>query len=125
MPIRERPRRASTLMKKDPFTLRITLSKSGSARGELYMDDGVSYSHQQGQVIWREFIFNRRGRKENFLVLRLCKMEPFRTTLLSSLATVPRGDLAMLFAVHSSKTETRRTLSAAILLLMVSILDAS
>jgi alpha 1,3-glucosidase len=67
VPTRERPRRSSPLMKQDPFTLRITLSKSGSARGELYMDDGETYSHQQGQVVWREFRFSRRGRKENWL----------------------------------------------------------
>lgn len=43
-------------MKLDPFTLRVALSKAGTARGELYMDDGITYSHQQGQLIWREFV---------------------------------------------------------------------
>ncbi|KAJ7655561.1 glycoside hydrolase family 31 protein [Mycena polygramma] len=55
VPTRERPRRSSTLMKQDPFTLRVALSKAGTARGELYLDDGVSYTHQQGQFVWREF----------------------------------------------------------------------
>jgi alpha 1,3-glucosidase len=42
-------------MKLDPFTLRVALSKAGSARGELYLDDGVTYSHEKGQFVWREF----------------------------------------------------------------------
>ncbi|KAF9066549.1 alpha-glucosidase [Rhodocollybia butyracea] len=56
LPTRERPRRSSPLMKHDPFTLRVALSKSGTARGELYLDDGVTYSHQQGELVWREFV---------------------------------------------------------------------
>ncbi|KAF7325290.1 Glycoside hydrolase family 31 protein [Mycena venus] len=55
VPTRERPRRSSPLMKLDPFTLRVALSKAGSARGELYLDDGVSYAHEKGQFVWREF----------------------------------------------------------------------
>jgi len=42
-------------MKHDPFTLRVALSKAGTARGELYLDDGESYNHMKGQFIWREF----------------------------------------------------------------------
>lgn len=56
LPTRERPRRSSPLMKHDPFTLRVALSKSRTARGELYLDDGVTYSHQQGELVWREFV---------------------------------------------------------------------
>ncbi|KAF8608373.1 glycoside hydrolase family 31 protein [Ceratobasidium sp. AG-I] len=52
---RERPRRSSTLMKYDPFTLLVTLDNSGSAGGELYLDDGDSYAHEQGQFVWRQF----------------------------------------------------------------------
>ncbi|KAJ7840497.1 glycosyl hydrolases family 31-domain-containing protein [Mycena olivaceomarginata] len=55
MPTRERPRRSSPLMKLDPFTLRVALSKAGSARGELHLDDGVTHSHEKGQFVWREF----------------------------------------------------------------------
>lgn len=65
VPTRERPRRASTLMKNDPFTLRVALSKAGTARGELYLDDGESYSHQQGQFIWREFVAEKEGTKKS------------------------------------------------------------
>lgn len=56
---RERPRRASTLMKRDPFTLRVAVSNAGTARGELYLDDGESYSHEKGDFIWREFTANK------------------------------------------------------------------
>lgn len=62
LPTRERPRRASSLMKNDPFTLRVALSKSGNARGELYIDDGVTYNHQKGDFVWREFVALRKGK---------------------------------------------------------------
>ena len=43
-------------MKNDPFTLGVALSKAGSARGELYLDDGVTYAHEKGHFVWREFV---------------------------------------------------------------------
>ena len=60
---RERPRRSSPLMKRDPFTLRVALGKDGSARGELYLDDGETFSHQQGQLVWREFVAEKPAKK--------------------------------------------------------------
>nr|BAV90144.1 alpha-glucosidase [Pholiota microspora] len=60
---RERPRRSSSLMKRDPFTLRVALSKAGNARGELYLDDGVTYDHLKGHFIWREFVAEKSGKK--------------------------------------------------------------
>jgi len=63
VPTRERPRRSSTSMKQDPFTLRVALSKAGTARGELYLDDGETYSHRQGQFIWREFVAEKPAKK--------------------------------------------------------------
>lgn len=42
-------------MHQDPFTLRVALDVSGSARGELYLDDGDSYAHEAGNFVWREF----------------------------------------------------------------------
>ena len=56
VPTRERPRRSSPLMKRDPFTLHVALDKKGRARGELYLDDGETYEHQMGNFIWREFV---------------------------------------------------------------------
>ncbi|PCH35732.1 glycoside hydrolase family 31 protein [Wolfiporia cocos MD-104 SS10] len=55
VPTRERPRRSSPLMKYDPFTLRVALSTGGTARGELYLDDGETFAHEEGQLVWREF----------------------------------------------------------------------
>lgn len=43
-------------MKYDPFTLRVALDKKGAARGELYLDDGETFSHREGNIVWREFI---------------------------------------------------------------------
>ena len=51
------------MMKKDPFTLRIALSNNGSARGELYLDDGETYSHRDGKFVWREFVAEKPAKK--------------------------------------------------------------
>lgn len=56
-------------MKRDPFTLRVALSKSGAARGELYLDDGESYNHMKGQFIWREFVAEKSLIKPKILQL--------------------------------------------------------
>jgi alpha 1,3-glucosidase len=61
---RERHRRASTAMKQDPFTLRIALSKAGTASGELYLDDGESYNHEKGQLVWRKFTADKTASKK-------------------------------------------------------------
>lgn len=53
IPTRDRPRRASSLMHRDPFTLRIALDRSLTARGEIYLDDGVSYAYKEGDLTWR------------------------------------------------------------------------
>ncbi|MCL4150417.1 UNVERIFIED_CONTAM: hypothetical protein GTU68_014904, partial [Idotea baltica] len=39
IPRKERPRRASALMRDDPFTLSIALDEDGKAEGTLYVDD--------------------------------------------------------------------------------------
>jgi alpha 1,3-glucosidase len=54
-------------MEHDPFTLRVALDEKGSARGELYLDDGESFLYRSGQLIWREFVAQRYEKK----VLRL------------------------------------------------------
>ncbi|KAF8341539.1 alpha-glucosidase [Cantharellus anzutake] len=57
VPTRLRPRLSSSLMKKDPFTLTVALDKTGStASGELYLDDGETYTFEQGELVWRKFI---------------------------------------------------------------------
>ncbi|KAF9446144.1 glycoside hydrolase family 31 protein, partial [Macrolepiota fuliginosa MF-IS2] len=64
IPTRERPRRASTAMKHDPFTLRVALTKYSTARGELYLDDGESYDHEKGQLVWRQFTADKTASKK-------------------------------------------------------------
>lgn len=49
-------------MKRDPFTLRVALGKDGTAKGELYLDDGESYRHREGEVVWREFSAEKKGK---------------------------------------------------------------
>jgi len=51
---RERPRRSSPLMQRDPFTLAIALDNKDTARGELYLDDGEGFTYEQGEFVWRE-----------------------------------------------------------------------
>jgi len=54
---RERARRSSALMERDPFTLIIALDQRQSAKGELYIDDGASFDHQSGHFILRRITF--------------------------------------------------------------------
>ncbi|KAJ6631405.1 glycoside hydrolase family 31 protein [Mycena sp. CBHHK59/15] len=76
VPTRERPRRSSPLMKLDPFTLRVALSKAGDAVGELYLDDGVSYSHQKGQFVWRGFSAQKAGKTLRLTTMDLAAQKP-------------------------------------------------
>ncbi|PMD37198.1 glycoside hydrolase family 31 protein [Hyaloscypha variabilis F] len=54
---KDRPRRSSGLMKWDPYTLVLVLGKEGTAKGELYFDDGETFDYQQGAYVHREFEF--------------------------------------------------------------------
>ncbi|KAJ2646161.1 glucosidase II [Coemansia sp. RSA 1250] len=54
---RERPRRSSALMRRDPFTLHVYLSRAADATGSLYVDDGESYAYEQGAFIERDLAF--------------------------------------------------------------------
>ena len=57
-PRRDRPRRSSGLMKRDPFTLVVVLGNTGDAEGALYLDDGESFDYEQGAFIHRKFKFS-------------------------------------------------------------------
>ncbi|KAJ2357628.1 hypothetical protein GGF43_001344 [Coemansia sp. RSA 2618] len=57
VPTRERRRRSSALMQRDPFTLYVYANRAGSASGQLYMDDGESYAYEGGAFIERELTF--------------------------------------------------------------------
>jgi alpha 1,3-glucosidase len=58
IPRKDRPRRSSGLMKWDPYTLVIAISKTGSATGELYVDDGETFDYERGAYIHRAFDFS-------------------------------------------------------------------
>ena len=62
IPTRERPRRASSLMHRDPFTLCIALDGSLAARGEIYLDDGVTYAYKKGHLTWRGLVVEKISR---------------------------------------------------------------
>lgn len=55
LPLKNRVRKASTMMWRDPFTLVVALGVDGQASGVLYMDDGDSYDYTRGQYVFREF----------------------------------------------------------------------
>jgi alpha 1,3-glucosidase len=58
IPRKDRPRRSSGLMRWDPYTIVITLGKTGDAEGELYVDDGETYDFQSGAYIHRTFHYS-------------------------------------------------------------------
>ncbi|KAJ2161329.1 glucosidase II [Coemansia sp. RSA 552] len=57
VPTRERRRRSSALMRRDPFTLYVYISRAGTAAGKLYMDDGESYDYERGAFLERDLAF--------------------------------------------------------------------
>jgi alpha 1,3-glucosidase len=42
-------------MEADPYTLTVAMSKSGWAKGCVYVDDGKSFEFQKGAFTWKEF----------------------------------------------------------------------
>lgn len=63
-------------MKYDPFTLRIALDNKGSAKGELYLDDGETFSHQSGQFVWRGFSAESKNGAISVLSQNFAKAKP-------------------------------------------------
>lgn len=62
-PRRDIPRRSTAMMRFDDYTLVVSVSKSGTAEGELYADDGDSFDYEQGQYIHRKFSLDSSGIK--------------------------------------------------------------
>ncbi|GBG76832.1 hypothetical protein CBR_g23048 [Chara braunii] len=57
IPRKDRARRSSTQMEKDPYTLVVALNLVGEAEGTLYVDDGKSFDFDYGAYIRRRFTF--------------------------------------------------------------------
>ncbi|XP_071275704.1 neutral alpha-glucosidase AB isoform X2 [Agelaius tricolor] len=58
IPRQDRPRRSTEAMKNDPFTLYVALSPQGTAQGDLYLDDGVSFDYAtKNAFLHRHFSF--------------------------------------------------------------------
>jgi len=55
---RDTPRRSSSLMRFDDYTLVVSVAKNGLAEGELYVDDGESFEYESGQYVFRKFKLN-------------------------------------------------------------------
>jgi alpha 1,3-glucosidase len=56
LPRRDLVRRSASLAWRDPITLVVAVDLTGTtATGSLYLDDGESYSNEQGEFIWRGF----------------------------------------------------------------------
>lgn len=66
---KERIRRASSLMRDDPYTLYIALDALGSAQGTLYVDDEHTFDYRKGKFLYLQLKF------ENG-VLRSSKLDP-------------------------------------------------
>ncbi|XP_064593080.1 neutral alpha-glucosidase AB isoform X1 [Zonotrichia leucophrys gambelii] len=58
IPRQDRPRRSTEAMRNDPFTLYVALSPQGTAEGDLYLDDGVSFDYAtKNAFLHRHFSF--------------------------------------------------------------------
>jgi len=55
---KDRPRRSSSQMVDDPYTLVVALNKAVHAEGELYVDDGHSFNYQKGEFLRRKFVYD-------------------------------------------------------------------
>ncbi|XP_022900640.2 neutral alpha-glucosidase AB [Onthophagus taurus] len=62
IPRKDRPRRASTLMHDDPFTIYVALDSNKSATGTLYVDDYETFGYKN-----KEFLYIRFDYKDNTL----------------------------------------------------------
>ena len=60
IPKKERARRSSTRMAKDPYTLVVALDRQGEAKGRLYVDDFQSLDYQKGQYRLIEYTMSNK-----------------------------------------------------------------
>lgn len=57
IPRKDRPRRSSSLMHNDPFTLYIALDSNQQASGYLYIDDAESFEYKNKKYLYVRFTF--------------------------------------------------------------------
>jgi alpha 1,3-glucosidase len=57
VPRRDRVRRSSHLMRKDPYTFIIALNSNQEASGNIYNDDGSSFKYNDGAYVHSTFNF--------------------------------------------------------------------
>jgi alpha 1,3-glucosidase len=58
IPTKQRIRRSSSLMKRDPYTLFVAVDENGNASGSLYTDDGESYEYKNGKFLKIDFTYS-------------------------------------------------------------------
>lgn len=102
IPKKEQVRRASTLMKNDPYTLIVCLDKFEEANGTLYSDDEQSYEYRNGKYIYSRITF-----KANILSSKLIDSNATFETLASVGVIVIAGlDNTPKLATLRTSTET-------------------
>lgn len=57
VPTKQRIRRSSILMRKDPYTLYVALNENGDASGQLYTDDNESFEYRDGEYVLTQMDF--------------------------------------------------------------------
>ncbi|KAL0274187.1 UNVERIFIED_CONTAM: hypothetical protein PYX00_006669 [Menopon gallinae] len=67
IPKKERVRRASSLMRDDPYTLIVALDQNGNAKGTLYIDDEQSYDYRNGKYLYLELEFKDKTLTSKFI----------------------------------------------------------
>jgi len=58
IPRRERIRRSAALTLEDPISLDIVLDESKTAKGDLYLDDGITFNYKQDDYIKSNVVFD-------------------------------------------------------------------
>jgi len=57
IPRKDRLRRSTQMMKRDPYTIVVALDKDLKAAGDLYIDDGISFDYTDDHYILGTFTF--------------------------------------------------------------------
>lgn len=64
---KDRPRRASTLMRNDPFTIYVALDNENNAHGNLFVDDYESFDYKKKKYLYIRFSFKDRTFTSNLI----------------------------------------------------------